>query len=60
MTRMRTVLIVDDDAAMRQMLESLFREQGYAVDEAPDGDAPQTENEAQRRRAAFRVIDGGD
>jgi DNA-binding NtrC family response regulator len=34
MTRTRTVLIVDDDAAMRQMLESLFREQGYAVDEA--------------------------
>jgi len=28
------LLIVDDDSAMRQMLESLFREQGYGVAEA--------------------------
>jgi len=32
-------LIVDDDAAMRQMLESLFREQGYAVHEANSASA---------------------
>jgi two-component system response regulator HydG len=38
MTEARTVLIVDDDAAMRQMLESLFREQGYAVQEAGSAD----------------------
>ena len=31
-------LIVDDDTAMRQMLESLFREQGYAVSEAQSAD----------------------
>jgi len=35
----RTILIVDDDAAMRQMLESLFREQGYAVREASSAPA---------------------
>jgi len=30
----RNLLVVDDDAAMRQMLVSLFKEQGYAVGEA--------------------------
>jgi DNA-binding NtrC family response regulator len=30
----RNLLVVDDDAAMRQMLVSLFEEQGYAVGEA--------------------------
>ena len=35
----RTLLIVDDDAAMRQMLASLFSEQGYAVREAASADA---------------------
>jgi DNA-binding NtrC family response regulator len=33
------LLIVDDDTAMRQMLESLFREQGYLVDEASSANA---------------------
>jgi DNA-binding NtrC family response regulator len=35
----RRVLIVDDDGAMRQMLESLFREQGYATEVADSVDA---------------------
>jgi DNA-binding NtrC family response regulator len=35
----RHLLIVDDDSAMRQMLESLFREQGYAIDTAESVDA---------------------
>jgi DNA-binding NtrC family response regulator len=30
-----SVLVVDDDAAMRQMLASLFRERGFGVGEAP-------------------------
>jgi DNA-binding NtrC family response regulator len=30
----RKILIVDDDHAMRQMLEALFREEGYATDAA--------------------------
>jgi DNA-binding NtrC family response regulator len=30
-----SVLVVDDDTAMRQMLASLFRERGFAVGEAP-------------------------
>src|SRR5262245_22129027 len=30
-----SVLVVDDDTAMRQMLASLFRERGFAVAEAP-------------------------
>ncbi len=34
----RTLLVVDDDGAMRQMLASLFREQGYAVEEASSAD----------------------
>ena len=33
------LLIVDDDTAMRQMLESLFREQGYEVSEASTANA---------------------
>jgi DNA-binding NtrC family response regulator len=33
------ILVVDDDAAMRQMLVSLFRERGYSVDEAGSADA---------------------
>ncbi len=38
MTEARRVLVVDDDAAMRQMLASLFRGQGYQVEEAPAAD----------------------
>jgi len=34
MTETRSLMIVDDDAAMRQMLDSLFREQGFAVSDA--------------------------
>jgi len=34
MTETRNLMIVDDDAAMRQMLDSLFREQGFAVSDA--------------------------
>ncbi|HEY5656641.1 MAG TPA: sigma-54 dependent transcriptional regulator [Myxococcota bacterium] len=34
MPESRTLMIVDDDAAMRQMLDSLFREQGFAVRDA--------------------------
>jgi DNA-binding NtrC family response regulator len=33
-SKRRTLLIVDDDTPMRQMLGSLFREQGFAVSEA--------------------------
>jgi len=32
------LLVVDDDAAMRQMLASLFRERGYPVEEAASAD----------------------
>jgi DNA-binding NtrC family response regulator len=35
----RRILIVDDDGAMRQMLESLFREQGFATEVADSVDA---------------------
>jgi two-component system, NtrC family, response regulator AtoC len=35
----RRLLVVDDDGAMREMLESLFQEQGYAVDTAGSVDA---------------------
>jgi DNA-binding NtrC family response regulator len=38
MTKLRTLLVVDDDAAMRQMLASLFQEHGYAVREAASAD----------------------
>jgi DNA-binding NtrC family response regulator len=34
----RRLLVVDDDAAMREMLASLFREHGYAVEEARSAD----------------------
>jgi DNA-binding NtrC family response regulator len=34
MSEPRNLLIVDDDAAMRQMLESLFNEQGFLVSQA--------------------------
>ena len=34
MANARTLLVVDDDAAMRQMLASLFQESGYQVREA--------------------------
>ncbi len=34
MPETRSLMIVDDDAAMRQMLDSLFREQGFAVSDA--------------------------
>ena len=39
MTQPRTLLVVDDDAAMRQMLLSLFRGQGYDVHEAASAGA---------------------
>jgi DNA-binding NtrC family response regulator len=35
----RRLLIVDDDSAMREMLASLFQEQGYATDSAESFDA---------------------
>jgi len=38
----RNLLIVDDDSAMREMLESLFREQGYAAATAESVDAALT------------------
>ena len=38
MTRPRTLLVVDDDAMMRQLLASLFQEHGYAVREAASAD----------------------
>ena len=34
----QSLLVVDDDAAMRQMLASLFRERGYPVREAATAD----------------------
>jgi DNA-binding NtrC family response regulator len=39
MTDMHSVLVVDDDAAMRQMLASLFGEQGFKVEQADSADA---------------------
>jgi DNA-binding NtrC family response regulator len=39
MTQPHTLLVVDDDAAMRQMLVSLFRGQGYDVHEAASAGA---------------------
>ncbi len=38
MTETRTLLVVDDDAAMRQMLASLFREHGYEVRDSASAD----------------------
>ena len=38
MTETRTLLVVDDDAAMRQMLASLFREHGYQVRDSASAD----------------------
>ena len=38
MTDSQSLLVVDDDAAMRQMLASLFREKGYPVREAASAD----------------------
>jgi DNA-binding NtrC family response regulator len=35
MRHTQRILIVDDDAAMRQMLASLFKDRGYEVNEAP-------------------------
>src|SRR5512134_1490713 len=34
-TEPQSILVVDDDTAMRQMLASLFRERGFGVGEAP-------------------------
>jgi DNA-binding NtrC family response regulator len=34
----RRILIVDDDSAMRQMLEALFQDEGYATDSAESVD----------------------
>jgi two-component system response regulator AtoC len=39
MTTNRRLLVVDDDRAMREMLTSLFKERGLAVDEAPSAGA---------------------
>ena len=38
MTETRTLLVVDDDPAMRQMLASLFREHGYQVRDSASAD----------------------
>jgi DNA-binding NtrC family response regulator len=38
MTETRTLLVVDDDVAMRQMLASLFREHGYEVRDSASAD----------------------
>jgi DNA-binding NtrC family response regulator len=38
MTASHSLLVVDDDLAMREMLASLFREQGFAVEEAASAD----------------------
>ena len=38
MTKTRTLLVVDDDVAMRQMLASLFREHGYEVRDSASAD----------------------
>jgi CheY-like chemotaxis protein len=40
MTKPHTLLVVDDDAAMRQMLVSLLKGQGYEVHEAASADRP--------------------
>ena len=48
----RRLLIVDDDAAMRQMLESLFREQGYAAETADSVDTAA----ARLREREFDVV----
>ena len=39
MSTNRRLLVVDDDRAMREMLASLFREEGYVVSEAASADA---------------------
>jgi two-component system response regulator AtoC len=39
MTTNRRLLVVDDDRAMREMLTSLFKERGLAVEEAPSAAA---------------------
>jgi two-component system, NtrC family, response regulator AtoC len=39
MTTNRRLLVVDDDRAMREMLTSLFKERGLAVEEAPSAGA---------------------
>jgi DNA-binding NtrC family response regulator len=38
MAHPRSLLVVDDDTAMREMLASLFREKGYPVEEAASAD----------------------
>jgi DNA-binding NtrC family response regulator len=38
MSETRSILVVDDDRAMREMLGSLFREQGFQVTEAASAD----------------------
>jgi DNA-binding NtrC family response regulator len=38
MSESRSILVVDDDRAMREMLASLFREQGFRVTEAASAD----------------------
>jgi DNA-binding NtrC family response regulator len=35
----QSILVVDDDSAMRQMLVSLFRDRGFCVDDAPSASA---------------------
>ena len=38
MEEARTLLVVDDDLAMREMLVSLFEERGFSVDQAASAD----------------------
>ena len=48
----RTLLVVDDDLAMRQMLASLFRKEGFRVEEAASAD----EALERVRDADFQVV----
>lgn len=36
---MKTVLIIEDDSAIRQLLTALFSSRGFGISEAGDGDA---------------------
>ena len=36
---MKTILIIEDDSSVRELLVTLFEDKGYAVSEAADGDA---------------------
>ncbi|HEX3146809.1 MAG TPA: response regulator [Gemmataceae bacterium] len=39
MTVARTVLVIDDDPDIRELLQDVLRDRGFHVDCAPDGDA---------------------